>query len=326
MFKIDLAQTFAICAVFLAGCSANQQVAKNQVPGDLYQYQLIDSQEQKTQTIEQILPSLSQADIIFIGEYHSHSASHLLQAQLFAALYQQRTDLILSMEQFTRDKQSVLDDYLAGKIGEQTLIQQGDAWDNYPSDYRPLVEFAREHKLPVIAANTPLSVVRCVARKGPEYIEQLTEEQRGWVAKDITSSSNEYQQKFAQAMGHHGPGKHKSPVKPGNSFYAQLSRDNTMAESILSALKQAPGSQVLHTNGAFHSNYHLGTVDALKRLAPELKILVISPHFVSEANDWAKGDYIYKIKGLPARYIQKQNRDQAIAKMMQKRKTTGCEL
>jgi len=326
MSKINPIKLCLLFGIFLSGCASHQQPKATPSISNLYQYELFDSGSQQAKTLGQILPGLAEVDVVFIGEYHTHSASHLLQAQLLSELHRYRPNLILSMEQFTRDKQGILDDYLSAQIGEQTLIKQGNAWDNYQSDYRPLVEFAKTHKLAVIAANTPLSVVRCVARKGPEIIQELDNEQQNWVATDITTSSDLYQQKFAQAMGHHSARKHKSPVKPSNSFYAQLARDNTMAESILKALKQQPGSLLVHTNGAFHSNYHLGTVDALKRLAPELKIQVISPHFVSQADDWAKGDIIYKLKDLPSRYLQKQNQAKAIKQMMETRKNNGCEL
>ncbi|MDK1286511.1 ChaN family lipoprotein [Pseudoalteromonas umbrosa] len=278
-------------------------------------------------SLEELATQLKSANVIFIGEYHTHSASHRLQAELLPLIYQQNNNLQLSFEQFSRDKQITLTQYINNEIGEQTLIKQADAWDNYQSDYRPLVEFARENKLHAIAANTPLSVVRCVARKGPDYIQGFKTPQRNWVATDITSSSAAYQDKFMAAMSHHRPNAAKSePVKLSNSFYAQLARDNTMAESIFNAIKRNPNSQIIHFNGAFHSNYHLGTVDALKRLSPDLKIAVISPQFVDKKIDWAAGDFIYTIKPLPERYVQKENMNNAIKAMVEKRKATSCEL
>ncbi|MCF6442468.1 ChaN family lipoprotein [Pseudoalteromonas luteoviolacea] len=293
----------------------------------LHGYTLYDASNEQPITTKKLTEKLKNADVIFMGEYHSHSASHLLQASLLPLIFQQNPNLKLSFEQFTRDKQNILNQYLNNEIGEQTLIKQANAWDNYQSDYRPLVEFARENKLDAIAANTPLNVVRCVARKGPEYIKQFTASQKKWVAEDITTSSSAYQEKFMAAMRHHGSKTTKSgPVKLSNSFYAQLARDNTMAESIFNALKQSENSQVIHFNGAFHSNYHLGTVDALKRLDPDLKIAVISPQYITNQIDWSVGDFVYTIKPLPERYIKKENLNLAVKAMMKKRKSVRCEL
>ncbi|KID56919.1 hypothetical protein JF50_13630 [Pseudoalteromonas luteoviolacea] len=314
--------------VLAQGCVTTQQdMPSPKRTTMLNDYTLFSASDEQPITAEQLAVKLNSVDVIFIGEYHTHSASHRLQANLLPLIFRQNPNLILSFEQFARDKQTILNQYLNNEIGEQTLIKQADAWDNYQSDYRPLVEFARENKLRAIAANTPLSIVRCVARKGPEYIQQFKAPQKKWVAQDITSSSTAYQEKFKTAMGHHGSKTAKSgPVKMSNSFYAQLARDNTMAESIFNALKQSKNGQVIHFNGAFHSNYHLGTVDALKKLDPKLNIAVISPQFKNEAIDWSVGDFVYKIKPLPKRYIKKENLNQAIKVMMEKRKSTHCEL
>ncbi|MBQ4812544.1 ChaN family lipoprotein [Pseudoalteromonas luteoviolacea] len=309
------------CSTIPTSAETNAQIATMQ------DYQLYNATNQSVTSLNKLRNDLADSDVIFIGEYHSHSASHRLQTQLLNAFYQQNNKLVLSMEQFTRDKQDVLDQYLRNEIGEQTLIKDGDAWDNYPSDYRQLVEFAKEHSLPVIGANTPISIVRCVARKGPEFINSLDSEKQNWVAADITSSSPEYQNKFTKAMSHHGgSNKKETKITLSNSFYAQLARDNTMADSIYKAHLTSPDSQIVHFNGAFHSNYHLGTVDALKRIAPELKIAVISPQFSNEGDDWNKGDYIYKIKSLPTRYIKKENRDKAIKEMMSAKNKKSCVL
>ncbi len=334
--KLNTLVATIILATGLTGCSHNINNAQaKQTIHSLYDYQLQNAKSKQSISVSELAQQIQNADVVFIGEYHSHSASHLLQMQLLTALYQHHPRLILSMEQFTRDKQNIVQQYLASEIGEQTLIKQGDAWDNYPSDYRPLVEFAREQQLPVIAANTPINLVRCVAKQGPEVINKLSEENKRWIATDITSSSSKYQQKFMQAMGGHGGSHHKKSkdktgdkpaMKLSNSFYAQLARDNTMAESIYMALKKSPNSLVVHTNGAFHSDNHLGTVDALKRLDPSLEIKVISPQFINEAKDWSKGDYIYTIKPMPTRYVKKENRDKAIRAMMAKRKGSKCEL
>lgn len=346
------AKSLLVIAAFsatLVGCShsPSQPSTKALTPpplATLQDFQLQQSTNQALLSVNELAEQVRDADVIFVGEYHSHSASHNLQTQLISALYQHNSDLILSMEQFTRDKQEVVNQYLKGEIGEQTLIKDGDAWDNYPSDYRPLVEFAREHSLPVIAANTPIKVVRCVAKQGPEVLAKFSADHQAWVAEDIQTSSTAYQQKFQQAMGGHGgkhrkhgkdkagkhPGKHGGATthkaKLSNSFYAQLSRDNTMAESIYRALKAAPKSQVMHTNGAFHSDFHLGTVDALKRLDSKLKIIVISPQFTNEEVDWSRGDYVYRIQAMPTRYIKSENQNKAIMRMMKKRKNAKCEL
>ncbi len=349
-------RTRLVCLGFtlavLAGCGHMPNRATAQLPPasltHFYDFQLMRSADQQPVTVTQLVQELSDSDVIFIGEVHSHSASHYLQIQVLTLLYQNNPKLVLSMEQFERDKQDVVDEYLNNEIGEQTLIAQGRAWPNYSSDYRPLVEFAKAHSIPVIAANAPKSLVRCIARKGPDIADKLPEEQRAYLADDLTQSSEAYQAKFRQFMtgagawhgqskpkpgqkshGAHGHGHGKHNGKLSNSFYAQLARDNTMAESIAKAIDAHPNHQVIAINGAFHSDGRLGTVDALKRLKPNLNIQVLSPYERNaddpELADAAKqGDYIYTIQTMPVRYVKKEHRDKAVMAMIKKRKAHQC--
>ncbi|MGL5072476.1 MAG: ChaN family lipoprotein, partial [Aeromonas salmonicida] len=114
--------------------------------GTLYHYQLSAGQSDAGQgelTLTQAVDRVADADIVLVGELHTHTAVHLLQARLLAGLEEaSRADgraLVLSMEQFSRADQAVVDAYLAGRIGEAALIRDGNAWPNYQSDYRPLV-------------------------------------------------------------------------------------------------------------------------------------------------------------------------------------------
>lgn len=77
---------------------------------------------------------------------------------------------MLSLEQFERDVQGVLDEYLAGRIGERALTERGRAWDNYGPSYRPLLLFARDHGLPVIAAEAPTWTISCIGQQGVEVL------------------------------------------------------------------------------------------------------------------------------------------------------------
>ena len=155
--------------LLLAACATTAPVND---AGTLYHYQLKATQGNDL-TLEQALARVADADIVLVGELHTHPAVHLLQARMLAGLAADGRPLVLSMEQFSRADQPVLDAYLAGRIGEAALIRDGNAWPNYQSDYRPLVEFAKAHHLPVIAANAPKPLVSCVGQEGPAWLEQL---------------------------------------------------------------------------------------------------------------------------------------------------------
>ena len=98
-------------ATLLAGCQARADP-----PATLYDFTLQNDSGQ-TLTPLQASAQLENADVIMVGELHGHAGVHHFQAELLAALLTQPRPLALAMEQFSRDKQQAVDDYLAGKLG-----------------------------------------------------------------------------------------------------------------------------------------------------------------------------------------------------------------
>ena len=283
-------------------------------------------------------------DVIFIGEAHRHPGNHLAEMALFGAIYAQAPALTLSMEQFERDVQPALDDYLAGRIGEKPFTEKARAWDNYLTSYRPLVEFAKEYKLPVIAANAPEKVVRCVGKEGAAFLNRLQPDQRAWAAAELHQHDGPYKDKFmgfvGSDAGHGGDGskddkaKRQPPSESAlRSFAAQVTRDDTMAESIALHLQKNPGRKVVHINGSFHSDSFLGTVERLKLRMPKLKIAVVSPE---QADDPARptvtperarsGTFVLLMRGLPDSYANDEEMKAAVGKQIEQRGKSTCEL
>jgi uncharacterized iron-regulated protein len=236
-------------------------------------------------TLDQAANTLNEYDVVLLGEWHDHAGNHLAEMALLRALHERAPQLALSMEMFERDVQPILDDYLAGRIGEEALRERGRAWPNYAESYRPLVEFAKESGFPVIAANAPASVVRCVGQQGPEFLARMPVEKRGWAAAELHLADGPYKDKFMRFLaenGDHGQG----PVfdasgapTPGSlrSFAAQVTRDDTMAESMAQYISTNPGAKIVHVTGAFHVEAFLGTAERLKLRAPTLRIAVVVP-------------------------------------------------
>ena len=208
-------------AIVLAGCVSTPATTSNPSAPDVisfYDYKLHTPSGTPVSLIN-LNPELLQADVIMIGEWHTHAGIHRFQTELLKQLSSGKRPVALSMEQFTRDKQDVLDEYLNGQIGEQTFIQQSNAWPNYESDYRPLVEFAKHADIAVIAANAPRKIVRCIGLRGVDYLEKLDREQRSFVAETINTDDSQYKEKFMASM-HHG-----EPAQTEKQYAAQMTWD-----------------------------------------------------------------------------------------------------
>jgi uncharacterized iron-regulated protein len=291
-------------------------------------------------SVSQLADALMSDDVIAYGESHTHTGVHLQQMELLRALYARNPHWIISLEQFERDVQGVVDDYLAGRIGETALLDKGHAWANYATSYRPLLLFAREHRLPVIAAEAPGWTITCVGQYGTDILGEFTPLERSWVAQDLHVTAGAYRDKFMAFMGgsaaHGSAGDaaatHESLARAQRSFAAQVTRDDTMAESIERALHDHPGYKVLHLTGSFHAAGFLGTVERLRLREPKLKIAVIDPFEVDDphapafaAADAAEGTALQLVYPTPDAFVNGEDMSAWAAKMNHERESSRCK-
>ncbi len=329
--------TLVFLALSFGGCTKFvQPPAKPSMPLTQYSALIYDAQSQQRLTVTELADRLRHDDVVVVGEYHGHHASHLLQSSLQILLHQRNSDQVLSMEQFEIDRQPALDRYLEGSLGEAEMIEDADAWSNYRASYRPLIEFARQHDLPVVAANAPGHIVRCVGRRGVDYLDSLDKEQRAALPDAPFTQTDAYREKFFAALGH-GHVQHGDPEtlseRLRNSYQAQLLRDNTMAAQIIESMNRHPESQVLHLTGTFHSEGRLGTVAVLEERRPELDVAVISPVQVSAdtapeqalQNHQDKGDYLYLVQPLPTEYRDGERQRAAMMKQFGDAAKNTCD-
>ncbi len=332
----------------LSGCATMPAPSSQATLPDLTSFILMrtdgGARTPQAMSVAQAADVLATYDVIFIGESHRHPGNHLAQMELFRAIHARAPKLSLTMEQFERDVQPVLDDYLAGKVGETPFMQKSRAWNNYAMSYRPLIEYAKDHKLPVIAANAPEDVVRCVGKEGEAFFARMKPEQRAWAAAELHTQDGPYKDKFlgfvSHDAGHGGDGATDKPKerKPPSetalrSFAAQVTRDDTMAESIAQHLQKNPGRKVVQLNGSFHSDEFLGTAERLRMRMPNLKIAVVSPTQPEDpmrptvSKDDAKGGtFALLLRGLPDAYANDEEMKEAVTKQIEARGKTKCEM
>ncbi len=257
-------------ALFLAACfSAIASLASAQPKTA---YVLYDGQGKKV-SYEKMLKSLRRKDIVLFGEYHNNPISHWLQIEVVKDMHLLR-QLALGAEMFEADNQEALDLYLAGKIDDKGLDTLARLWKNYPTDYAPLVRFAKENSLPFAATNIPRKYASRVARGGFEVLDTLSEQEKAWMAPLPMAYDPElpgYKAMLEMMAGHGGP----------NLPKAQACKDATMAHFILQYYK--PGSLFIHFNGAYHSDNYEGILWYLRRQQPDLRYATIST--VSQADN-----------------------------------------
>ena len=256
-------------------------------------YKIYDTRAKQIITIDKIVSACAGADVLFFGEEHNDSACHYLEHVIFEALHKQYGDhLALSLEMFETDNQTALNDYLAGFIPEDRFAKDVRLWSNY-KDYRPMIEYAKQNHIAVIAANPPRRYVSVVSRRGMRSLDSLSKDARRYLPPlPYDTLSGRYRDKFTEVMKG-SPGS-SSP----NIYYSQNLWDAGMSYSIFSYRKKHRHQKIFHCVGRFHCDEKLGTLAQLQKRKPGLKILNISSF--SDASfpdpDWGKfsdlGDYI----------------------------------
>lgn len=300
--RTTLALAFTLSA--LSGCAATR-------PGDGARPDPIAAQQRTLESLDpstlttidgvtgepltwsEVVERAAEADVVFIGEMHGHPVGLAAAAALFDEVVALTPhSAALSMEFFERDEQAALDDYLTGVTDEEAFREAARRTNgNYPPGHRAMVEVARSAGVPVYAANAPRQYVRLARLEGFERLEELTPEQRRLFTIPGELSEGRYRDRFFEIMGgmrgHSDEGdseltEEERAAKEAEQremilsfFRSQNVWDATMAETIAWALEDGR-HPIVHVVGQFHSDFAGGTVERLRALAPEARILTIS--------------------------------------------------
>lgn len=248
MKKLLLLGTF-ICLTFSV-------TAQGKSPYTLY------TKKGKKVSYKKMQRTLAKKDIVFFGEMHNNAIAHWLQLA-FTKDCDQTRDLVLGAEMFEQDNQEALDRYLQGKITAKQLDSQARLWKNYPTDYAPLVNYAKANSIPFAATNIPRRYAALVARGGFAALDTLPALTKNWMAPlpmEYDPNLPGYKKMLEMMPGHGGE----------NLPKAQASKDATMAWFILKYFQ--PGKLFIHFNGTYHSENGEGILWYLQKSRPELRL------------------------------------------------------
>ncbi len=227
--------------------------------------------EGREHSVDSLLGALAEHREGSPGEALDRDALFRVEHALLEGLAERHEQrLVLSMEMFTRDAQPILDRYMAGEIDEASMLERANPWNNYRTGYRPLVETARAHQLPLVAANPPRSTLM-KAVKGKEAYDQIRTEHPDWLPAKMFPASDAYWDRVDRTIRGHGP-----PKGRDRTYSVQNLWDNTMADSIVQATEAHPEHALMHVVGGFHIDRHDGTVAQIRHRAPDLDLVTVS--------------------------------------------------
>jgi len=195
---------FVVALLWLTACPSVAQPADSTMTGHFAVY----TGEGVQTSFEAIEDALGGVDVVLLGEEHNDPVAHFLQRRILERAFVRygadstySRPIVLSMEQFTQDVQYILDEYLDDLIAAKSFEAESRPWKNYKTDYRPMVEFAKAHHLPVVAANAPRRYTNRVTRLGPEALSDLSDRARSYLAPlPYAMASEPYKQQWDQLI------------------------------------------------------------------------------------------------------------------------------
>ncbi len=252
-------------------------------------YQLFDKRGKKV-SYAKLLKAAAGSQVVLFGEYHNNAIAHWLELEL-AKDVAEKKKVVLGAEMLEADNQKQVNQYLKGEIDQKQLDSLARLWPNYKTDYKPLVDFAKDNHFDFIATNIPRRYAALVSKKGFEALDALAPEEKTWMAPlpILYDATLPGYADMVKMMGDHG-----SPNMPK----AQAVKDATMAYFIVKNLK--PDTVFIHYNGTYHSDHFEGIYWYLKKASSDLAVITIST--VEQADvekilpeNYTKADYILVI-------------------------------
>jgi len=228
-------------------------------------YQLFDKNGKKV-SYKKLLKSAEATQVVLFGEFHNNAISHWLELELTKDVAAAKS-IVQGAEMLEADNQKQLNQYLSGEIDQKKLDSTARLWKNFKTDYKPLVDFAKDNKTSFVATNIPRKYAALVSKNGFEILTTLTEEEKSWIAPlPIPYDGNlPGYVEMLKMMG-----EHTSPNMPK----AQAVKDATMAYFINKNLKE--DAVFIHYNGSYHSDNFEGISWYLKTYHPNIQIITIS--------------------------------------------------
>jgi uncharacterized iron-regulated protein len=222
--------------------------------------------------LDALIAKLADKRVVFVGESHDRYDHHLNQLAVIRGLHAQGKPLAIGMEFFQQPFQEHLDAFVAGEITEKEMLRRTDYFERWRYDYRlyrPILRFAREQGIPVIALNLEREITSKVGEGG---IESLGEAERARIPVEIDRDDQAYRERLKAVFAHHP----QSQERNFEHFLSvQLLWDEGMAERAADYLSEHPDRRMVILAGTGHLEYGQGIPKRLlRRLSADSAILL----------------------------------------------------
>jgi uncharacterized iron-regulated protein len=218
-------------------------------PGSYY-----DTHAGQQLSFDEMIGRFASARVVLLGEEHTSMEQKLMHGRILQALAERGVKLMLGMEFFLREDNQSLAGWSTGELDEEQLLDATGWYDRgsyHFGLYRPVMEVARKHAIPVVGLNVPREIPRAINRGG---IDSLSDEQRAEIGEITTGGCPQHRYLISRYFGETVA--MLPPAWFNNMYTAQSMWDVVMARSILGALPDDATMVVIVGSG--HVAYDLG--------------------------------------------------------------------
>lgn len=214
-----------------------------------------------TPTLHGILDALPDDRVVFVGETHTRYDHHLVQLEVLKFLHRKYGDVALGVEWFQFPFQPVIDAYVAGDITEAQMLERTGYFDRWRFDYRlyrPILRYARDAHIPIVALNAPAELTGKIGQAG---LAGLSAAERARLPGEFSPAGEAYRVRVREAFDAHP---HRQQAFD-HFFEVMQTWDETMARSVADHLGAHPGRRMVVLAGSGHVMYGEGIPDRVER-------------------------------------------------------------
>jgi uncharacterized iron-regulated protein len=260
-------------------------------------------------TPREMAARLKDVRLLFVGESHTDIEFHNAQLRTIQDLVRAGRKVMVGLEMFPYTEQGPLDQWNEGKLSEEEFLKVArwyKNWGYHWNYYREIFLFARDHKVPLYAVNTPREVVTAVRKKG---FANLTPEEAAHIPAKIDTDNAEHYRLFKAFFtgedSMHSAGMGEDMWQ--GMFRAQCTWDATMGYNAVQALRKHGDKDAIMVVliGSGHVAYGLGAERQAKlwfdgKIASLIPIPVVEETKCERKPVVVRASYANFLWGLPA--------------------------
>lgn len=223
---------------------------------------------------DDVIKSLLRKRFIFIGESHDRISHHLNQLEIIKRIHAVDPNIAIGLEFFQQPFQAHMDEYINGTIDEREFLNKTEYFSRWRIDYRhyrPIIQYAKEHSIPLLALDMLEEIQRKVGLKG---VDSLTEDEKKHLPDKIDRSNEKYRE-FLESIYKRHPAPATDNKTFDNFIDVQLVRDETMAQNAVNYYNKHPEKRMIILAGGGHLIYGYGIPQRVTRRLPNIESAIV---------------------------------------------------